>query len=360
MPKNIVICCDGTANTLTTDRTNVIKLWLALQRDDRQIAYYDPGVGTLGSPGAMTGLGRKLSRVIDLATGKGVRQNVIEAYEYLMELYEDGDPIYLFGFSRGAYTVRALAGMLDIFGLLPRGSWNLVPYVWQVYSNDDRDNTPIGQRFKLGDELKCLNRRPTIRLLGVWDTVSSWGWFFNFRSLPMTRKFEQVEHIRHAIAIDERRAAFRQNTFDHVNNKDLQEIWFPGVHCDVGGGYTEKTSGLAKLALKWMFDEAESLGLRLDPELRQRYLGLANRNGDQYTPADPCADPHESLKGIWHAMEYLPRRHWNEQLQKKEWRFNLGRRRTFTPRACTAVHLSVGERHRRLKYCPKDITPEPA
>ncbi|MCB9844617.1 MAG: DUF2235 domain-containing protein [Phycisphaeraceae bacterium] len=110
MAKNIVVCCDGTANGPMRDRTNVMRLWLMLARDEGQIVYYDPGVGTL-SPGALTRLGRTIRRGIDMAGGNGLRRNVLEAVEFLMEFYEEGDRIYLFGFSRGAYTVRAVAGL---------------------------------------------------------------------------------------------------------------------------------------------------------------------------------------------------------------------------------------------------------
>lgn len=358
MAKNLVVCCDGTANSSVGNRTNVLRLWLALERGPGQLAHYDPGVGTLGAPDALTAIGRKLSRALDKATGKGVRQNVLEAYTFLMENYEVGDQIFLFGFSRGAYTVRALAGMLDMYGLLSKGSSNFVPYIWQMYSNDENDSLSIGRRFQLGDEFKRINSRPTIRLIGVWDTVSSWGWFFNYRSLPRTRKFDRVEHIRHAVAIDERRAAFRQNLFDPAGKSDLQEVWFPGVHSDVGGGYPEEDSGLAKGALEWMLAESELLGLRVDPTIKAELLGYANPdNRPAIAKPDACGTLHESLAGGWRILEFLPRPVWIKDEDRRRIRCNRGARRYFREDG-SAVHLSVGVRHKVLGYSPKHLVVE--
>lgn len=354
-PRNIIICCDGTANSPVKDRTNVMRLWLILTRDPGQIVYYDPGVGTLGSPGLATGVGRRLSRIIDMATGKSVRQNVLEAYEFLMDTYKEGDRLYFFGFSRGAYTVRALAGLIDMFGLLPKGSRNLLPHLWAMYSNDEGDTPEIGKRMKLAYELRTLNRRVEIHMLGVWDTVSSWGLFFNFGSLPRTYRNLSVRHIRHAVAIDERRAAFRQNTFDHEKNHDVAEVWFPGVHCDVGGGYPENESGLAKIAMKWMLDEAEELGLRVDPAKRAKVLGgTPSKESPQMAVPYPCAMMHESLKGFWRVMEWLPKRVWLGESVGKRWRCNFGKRRVPLPGGL-AVHVAVGERQRSLGYRPANI-----
>jgi uncharacterized protein (DUF2235 family) len=341
MPKKIVICCDGTANAPTKARTNVMRLWLAIDRAPDQIAYYDPGVGTLGNPDALTGLRRRISRALDSMMGRGLRQNVIEAYESLTNLYEDGDRIFLFGFSRGAYTVRALAGILDMYGLLPAGSRNFIPYLWSMYSNDERETTSIGKRFKIAAELKTLNRQTPIEMIGVWDTVSSWGLFFNFRSLPRTAKLPHVAHIRHAVALDERRAAFRANLFDPDHNRDLKELGFRGVHSDVGGGYPEEESALSKIPLEWMMEEAKQFGLRFNQETADKLLGRANRPGrTQYSAPDPSAIQHESLRGGWHALEYIPRRVWDSKTNRYRLRFNRGARR-WLPADRIPRHTSV-------------------
>ncbi len=356
--KNIVICCDGTSNGPTRHRTNVFKLWLTLERSDRQVVFYDPGVGTLANPARLTTLGKKISRAIDLATGTGLRQNVIEAYEFLMDFYEPSDQVYLFGFSRGAYTVRALAGMIEMCGLLSPGAKNFVPHLWHIYSNEERHRTSFEKRLKVGSEIRGLNQKPDIHLIGVWDTVSSWGFFFNFRSLPYTRKFKRVAHIRHAVAIDERRAAFRQNLFDPAGHPDLHEVWFAGTHCDVGGGHPEEESGLAKIALEWMLGEATGLGLHVDRDKVDKLLGRANRKGrTQYAAPDPSAKLHESLKGPWRILEYIPRRVWSSQRKKKVWRANRGRRRYFRAQGST-IHWSVGDRMRNEGYAGIAISNE--
>lgn len=354
VPKNLIICCDGTSNGPTHARTNVIKLWLALERDEHQIVYYDPGVGTLGNPSRLTTLGKAISRWIDLAAGTGLRQNVIEAYEFLMDHYVPGDQIFLFGFSRGAYTVRALAGMLEMCGLLHVGAKNFVPHLWQIYSNEEGRSTTFGKRMRVASEIRRFNVKPEIKFLGVWDTVSSWGFFFNFRSLLYTAKIKRVAHIRHAVAIDERRAAFRQNLFDPKENRDLLEVWFAGTHCDVGGGHPEEDSGLSKVALEWMIDEASQFGLRLDARMVAKMLGQANRKGrTQYAAPDASAKLHQSLKGAWKILEYLPRPVWKRDPEKRKWkrvwRLNRGRRRYYRANG-SAIHLSVGERVRNKGY----------
>src|SRR5688572_26426384 len=131
MPKNIVICCDGTGNEVNANEfTNVVKLYRRLSREDpaRQINYYDPGLGTLGTPGFRTRTFTSITRLIGLAFGYGIHDNVKDAYLFLMRNYQEGDRIFLFGFSRGAYTVRALAGMLFRVGLLEYGNDNLVEH----------------------------------------------------------------------------------------------------------------------------------------------------------------------------------------------------------------------------------------
>ena len=129
MPKNMVLCCDGTANEFAEDRTNVVKLFFTLERDpSRQVAYYHPGLGTMEPPGALTSATRMLTRLAARAFGYGLEADIRDAYVFLMNNFEEGDRVFLFGFSRGAYTVRAVASLLRMFGLIPRGNEPLVPY----------------------------------------------------------------------------------------------------------------------------------------------------------------------------------------------------------------------------------------
>src|SRR5271169_2330491 len=129
MPKNIVICCDGTANQFAEDRTNVIKLYYTLEQDPaRQIAFYHPGVGTMEPVGALTTPARKTTRVLGMAVGYGLSNDIADAYTFLMNNYVDDDKVYIFGFSRGAYTARSVCSLLRMYGLIHPGNNPLVPY----------------------------------------------------------------------------------------------------------------------------------------------------------------------------------------------------------------------------------------
>src|SRR3712207_1110872 len=127
--KNVVLCCDGTANEFSADRTNVVKLFSVLVQDQRtQTVYYHPGLGTMEAPGALLGFSKRVSRIAGLAFGSGLDRDVRDAYVFLMKHFEAGDRIFLFGFSRGAYTARAVASLLRMYGLIPWGNEPLVPY----------------------------------------------------------------------------------------------------------------------------------------------------------------------------------------------------------------------------------------
>src|SRR5215813_15080371 len=137
--KHIVICCDGTGNEYGDANSNVVKLYQALQQTPNQlIAYYHPGVGTMGDKNALTEAGKKWTKFRGLAFGYGLSENIADAYRYLMETFEPDDRIYIFGFSRGAYTARALCGMLQMFGLLPRGSEGMIPYAMRLFKSVDQ------------------------------------------------------------------------------------------------------------------------------------------------------------------------------------------------------------------------------
>lgn len=135
MAKNIILCLDGTANEYGKHKTNVVHLFEAAARDVEQTAYYDPGVGTFSSIGIP--FAQPVGVLLGKAFGLGLRQNLAEAYSYLMDHYESGDRVFVFGFSRGAFTARALAGMLHKCGLLEKGSGNLVPYAVKIYNQKE-------------------------------------------------------------------------------------------------------------------------------------------------------------------------------------------------------------------------------
>ncbi|AXA39442.1 T6SS phospholipase effector Tle1-like catalytic domain-containing protein [Rhizobium leguminosarum] len=252
--KNVVVCCDGTANQFAADKTNVVKLFATLSQDEEQIVFYHPGLGTMEPEGAITDLGRKVRRTLGMAVGWGLERDIAHAYNYIMNVYEPGDRLFLFGFSRGAYTARALASVLSMYGLFPKGNEPLVPYaIRQLTGFNDDDENP-NDKFALADEFKATFSSVAcpIHFMGVWDTVSSVGWIANPLRMPRTAYNPDVLHARHAVAIDERRAFFRTNLFASPRagqpTRDTVEVWFPGVHADVGGGYPANKSGISKLS----------------------------------------------------------------------------------------------------------------
>ena len=258
LKKRIVICCDGTWNT--PDRpTNVVKLVRGIKpigTDGRhQVVFYDQGVGTYNV----------VDRVIGGAFGKGVEQNVLDAYRFIAHNYQIGDEIYCFGFSRGAYTARALGGMLHAIGLLSKDELHALPTAYKYY------RTPPTKRDA---QSYAHNLRPEITMMGVWDTVGALGaptpilgkltkplvGFFN------THLSSDIKNAFHAVAIDEKRGPFSPALWTGKINADqiVEQVWFAGVHSDVGGGYIN--SGLSDTSLIWMVQKANRLGLEFDED----------------------------------------------------------------------------------------------
>ncbi|HEX3341294.1 MAG TPA: DUF2235 domain-containing protein [Pseudolabrys sp.] len=363
MSRNIVLCCDGTANEFTVNRTNVVKLYYALALNDpnRQIAYYHPGLGTMEPAGALTDIGRRTTMLLGKAFGYGLSADIRDAYVYLMNRFESGDRVFLFGFSRGAYTARSVASLLRMYGLLARGNEPLVPYAIRmlraINKLDERTRgdgkrahkakAARNQYFRLASQFRKTFSAHDCRpwFVGVWDTVSSVGWIGNPLKLPYTADNAHIEIGRHAISIDERRALFRPNLWylrrrpPQSGPKDLKQVWFPGVHSDVGGGYPESESGLAKVALEWMLQEARHAGLIVDPLRMARVLGQV---GGGYSQPDPRANMHESLKGLWLLAEFLPKQRYDPALRKNRSRFNLGARRVIPAGSC--IHDAAYQR----------------
>jgi uncharacterized protein (DUF2235 family) len=350
MARNIVLCCDGTANQFAVDRTNVVKLYYCLLQDsDRQVVYYHPGLGTMEPPGALIGFTKKATRLAGLAFGSGLEADVRDAYVFLMNNFAVGDQLYLFGFSRGAYTVRAVASLLKMYGLLPKGNEPFVPYAVRMLTGVD--HVPEIDR-KVAFDL-AVDFRDTFdpvgrcqpHFVGVWDTVSSVGWIENQLRLPYSAANPDIAHGRHAVAIDERRAFFRTNlwwpgaTPETTGPKDLKQVWFPGVHCDVGGGYPEQDSGLSKVALKWMLDEAGALGLLYDENRKATVLG---ERGGKFVKPDPAAKAHESLTARWWPAELVLKKHYDRDTGTTSRRANLGRRREIP--AGSLVHGAAYQR----------------
>ena len=358
MPKNIVYCCDGTNNEVTGHSTNVLRLYQMLVRSDAQVCCYDGGVGTLSDPSAITALRRRIGRNLDAAVGLSIRDNFIEAYRWLSLNYQPGDSVYLFGFSRGAYTVRAVAGAIHMLGLArPELADTLSPLVWSVYS-DEAKGYSTSQRFGGGARFKrifSVEPYPRLHFVGVWDTVSAFGWLWDFKTLPYTSNNPSIDHVRHAMALDECRTCFQPNLFhpkDPQQHRSIKQVWFAGVHSDVGGGYDDKDGGLSKIALKWMVREVEANGLQVDPALRDKLLG-----GDpDYSKPDENAKLNVSMSWGWRPVELLPRHAWNRDKDCMTWyppNWFRGRK-VETP--CT-VHESVVLRRDggQAGYSPRNI-----
>jgi uncharacterized protein (DUF2235 family) len=358
MGKNVVVCCDGTANQVVQGSdTNVVRLCGIAIKDDRQIVYYSPGLGTLEAEGALTWFGRAWTKVAGLAGGYGIARDVSNAYAFIMAHYAPGDRLYLFGFSRGAYTARAVASLLRLYGLLRVGNEALLPYLvrellhfdslarrlldaltagrWQM--NKKRVEAKFAKAHEIRSVFAARSCRP--HFVGVWDTVSSVGWFFSPTRIPYTAKNEHIRIGRHALALDERRAFFIRNLWQHdptlapPGPLDIKEVWFAGVHCDIGGGYPDAENGLSKITLEWMVREAQAADLLIDPVALNREL--AGRGGKS-TP-DPNARMHNSMIGLWPLAEFVPL-----VSGLSGWRVNLFRRRRVP--AGALIHASVAKR----------------
>jgi hypothetical protein len=256
-----------------------------------------------------------------------------------------------------------------MYGLLRPGNEALIPYAIRMMMAIQRAGRAHAQTvddyFSLAREFKrTVSRECKPWFVGVWDTVSSVGWIENPLRLPFVSDNPDIEFGRHAVAIDERRAFFRTNLWRPATDatkphgpKNLLQVWFAGVHCDVGGGYPERESGLSKLTLEWMLDEASApqVGLLVDPVERDRVLGRA---GGRYAPPDPNAVAHESLKGLWVLAEFVPKRHFDWKTRRERHRMNLFRRRSIPEGSI--IHWSVLERGgSSAARLPKTVTTLP-
>jgi len=356
--RNLIICCDGTHNEFGSNKTNVVRLIQILDRNPyKQRLFYDPGVGTLPEPVSWGRIKKILFDLSDLAFATGLPDKVANAYRYLMDIWQPGDRVFLFGFSRGAYTVRVLAGLLYELGLLPRGGDNLVPYAYRLFkavrkqSKEEKNSYwelcykfrwTFARPIALGTE----ERRFPIHFLGVWDTVSSVGWVYNPSTFPYTHQNPGIKSVRHAVSVDERRAFFRSNLISATPDQDAVEVWFPGVHCDVGGGYSDSESW--RVAFGLILRAAEKAGLLIDEKRRQTVLGKP--------PARPWADKiHNSLTLPWWLVEVLPKFPYSTTTKSHHFYINLGRRRRIDPGSL--LHRSVLERMAdpALSYSPSNI-----
>ncbi|KAG2009453.1 hypothetical protein CC2G_012389 [Coprinopsis cinerea AmutBmut pab1-1] len=294
--RTIVLCFDGTGDQFDADNSNIVEFFSILHKGDpeRQMVYYQAGIGTYTAERFATPFLTKISKTLDEAIAWNIDSHIKQGYEFLMQHYRKNDRICIFGFSRGAYTARCLAGMLHKVGLLPAGNHQQVHFAYKMYKNDNPFGWKQSNAFK-----KAFSIEVDIEFLGVWDTVNSVGIFP--RRLPFSKSNTIVRTFRHAIALDERRAKFKANTWARLGYEeahlsitdqkiekrekraqkkaqmdnpsgialenrwsihrpsptDVEEVWFAGCHCDVGGGSVsnETKINLARISLRWMIRE---------------------------------------------------------------------------------------------------------
>ena len=288
MSKRIVFCADGTWDN-SGKNTNVYKIFKALQTTADQVPYYDDGVGSDGLP---------IEKLAGGAFGAGLFQKIKDGYSKIAQVYEQGDEVFLFGFSRGAYTARCLAGMIAVCGL-PTAHFTdeVVETAFQAYRNKDQRERLLAQLNKTCDLFDA-----ELAMVGVWDTVGSLGIPAIFGGVsPVIYGFldttlhPDVLHAYHAIAIDERRAEFPATLWmSPAPGQTLEQVWFCGVHCDVGGSYPDDPNGtaLADITLSWMMSKASALGLQFAAAAQSQYA----------LPVDPkyaLDTKHESWNVLW-------------------------------------------------------------
>jgi uncharacterized protein (DUF2235 family) len=299
--KRIAIFCDGTWNTPDKVengkycQTNVVKmadaLCLASLDGTRQILYYDTGIGSEG----------KLSkRVFDGATGYGISGKILQAYRFIIHNYECGDELFLFGFSRGAFTVRSLAGLIRNSGVLKIENLNLVDKAYSIYHSRKPAYQPREIEATLFRKTFAVEETTRIKFIGVWDTVGALGNpLFMKGLLSQKNQFHdtdlssRVDNAFHALAIDEKRKNFEATLWhqqSHSVGQVLEQVWFPGVHSDVGGGFPDAESGLSDIALQWMLEKAKSCNLNFD---------------NVPMNPNPTAKMHESYKGFYTLQKKL-------------------------------------------------------
>jgi uncharacterized protein (DUF2235 family) len=363
MPRNIVLCCDGTGNDFDDPNTdsNVVKLYQTLIINSDQLGYYHPGVGTMGAPNARSRIEKTWTMVKGLAFGSGLLDNVADAYRYLMDVYGDGDKIFVFGFSRGAYTARAIASLLHVFGLLCPGNEGLIPYILRLYANQTKAAKRAKPIFTAEENFKyTFSREVEVHFCGLWDTVSSYGWINSPIELPFAGQNPIIRIGRHAVSIHERRCCFQDNLWGpSLAGQDIRQVWFSGVHSDVGGSYEECSAALSKIALEWMLVEAEKAGLLINCDKADVVLGRIKPvplafMPDHVEPNDKAL-MHNSLQGAWWILEYFPRKALRDG--RAAWSLPRGKWMRKIPEG-SLVHQSVVTRE-KAHSLPDDCCIEP-
>lgn len=279
---------DGTACRPAGPCTNVELIFNYIRDKDpdghQQVKAYDAGVGT--------GYSLK-DRFAGGITGAGIDQNIKDMYTFIVLNYAPGDHIYLFGFSRGAYTARSLAGLIRNCGILRPEHLPLVASAYDLYRNRNKYTAPDSDMMVSFRKNYCFENT-SIHFIGVWDTVGALGiphpFFGKKYRFHDTKLSRSIRHAYHALALDEKRSLFaptlwERDTKDATDTDIIQEMeqrWFAGVHSDIGGGYPD--SDLSDISLRWMLDKAEKTGLCFHPNLYAETVGNATgRLNDSFT-----------------------------------------------------------------------------
>jgi uncharacterized protein (DUF2235 family) len=339
MKKRLIICCDGTWNhPEDPSPTNVVRTARAIKPKGTdkttgkripQIVFYDWGVGT-------GNLGEKLAGG---ALGKGLEKNVQDAYRFIVHNYVKGDQLFVYGFSRGAFTARSLGGMIRNCGILTRNKAHLIPDGFKMYKSKVHPDDKKAKRFRAAhahhNELQ--DESPEVFFMGVWDTVGALGIPLRFLRRLNRKKHDFhdkklsgiIKFGYHAMAIDEKRGDFEPVPWTTAPKpgQTVEQIWFPGVHTDVGGGYDE--SGLGNGGLRWMMTKSRDAGLGLD----WTYLNSFQPN--------PLGKLHKSRKGMY-------------KLKTKMVRTIFAYNKV---PAGKALHTSVKKRYKEMKpkYRPENL-----
>jgi uncharacterized protein (DUF2235 family) len=317
--KLLIVCCDGTWNRPdhvdqgVAAPTNVAKLGLALAEQDDdgdpQLLHYQAGVGT-----------RPWERLLGGGFGVGLSRNVQECYGFLVDHYEPGDKLYLFGFSRGAFTARSTVGLVRNSGILRPEHRHRLKQAYALYRSPRKDTEPSGIAAEL---FRRSYSHPEVHVefVGVWDTVGALGIPIDGFRPPLLSKLwtfhdtklsRYVRNAYHAVAIDERRAPFRPTLWvkqADAQNQTLEQVWFAGVHCDVGGGYREPE--LSEIALLWMADKARACGLAFKPDRLVLTAGSRDVEGRRAGVAvapDPTGELHDSRTRFYRLLPAEDRR----------------------------------------------------
>ncbi|KAJ2925169.1 hypothetical protein H1R20_g11915, partial [Candolleomyces eurysporus] len=265
--RTLVLCFDGTGDQFDDDNSNVVQFVSLLKNDDRfkQLVYYQTGIGTYTAKDrTVNPLMSQIHKLLDSMFAHTIDAHIMGGYKFLMQNYQPGDKICIFGFSRGAYTARCLAGMLHKVGLLPPSNSEQVPFAYTIYKRIDSSGWDQANEFK-----RAFSINVDIEFLGVWDTVGSIG--FTVGELPFLTSTRFIKTYRHAMSLDERRAKFQANQWNKPTlveeslglgsssspSTDIMEVWFAGCHSDVGGGSVRNRTrhSLARIPLRWMVRE---------------------------------------------------------------------------------------------------------